>query len=139
MGAWSEDNFGNDAACDWIGDFLENPSLTAVQKAINKVLNTKGYLESDAACNCLAACEIVARLQGQWGIQNVYTENLDAWVEAHPMTIPDDLRAAADAAIEKILGSNSELLELWEEEGYNSAWHGVVDDLRSRIQGPAIA
>ena len=25
MGAWAEDTFGNDTACDWIGTFLEDP------------------------------------------------------------------------------------------------------------------
>lgn len=62
MGAWSEDTFGNDTACDWIGTFLDNPGLGSVLGAINAVQNSDDYLDSDEACDCLAACEVLARL-----------------------------------------------------------------------------
>jgi hypothetical protein len=67
MGAWSEDTFGNDNACDWIGSFLGEPGLPTVKSAIESVLHAEDYLDSDEACDCLAACEVIARLQGKWG------------------------------------------------------------------------
>jgi hypothetical protein len=70
MGAWAEDTFGNDTACDWIGTFLEDPELPTVKAAIGTVLDTDGYLDSDQACDCLAACEVIARLEGKWGLRN---------------------------------------------------------------------
>lgn len=76
MGAWAEDTFGNDTSCDWIGAFLENPGLEVVTEAINAVLNTGDYLDSDDACDCLAACEVLARLQGRWGVRNAYRKSL---------------------------------------------------------------
>lgn len=135
MGAWAEDTFGNDTACDWVGSFLDDPGLPAVKSAIDTVLESDDYLDSDEACDCLAACEVLARLQGKWGLRNSYSEDLDAWIEANPQPVPDDLKAAADAAIERILGEDSELPELWDEEGRNEAWHSAIDDLRARIRG----
>jgi len=135
MGAWAEDTFGNDTACDWVGTFLDDPGLPAVKAAIETVLETDEYLDSDEACDCLAACELIARLQGKWGLRNAYSEELDKWIEANPTNVPDDLKAAADSAIERILGSDSELPELWDEGGRNEDWHKAIDDLRERIKG----
>lgn len=135
MGAWSEDTFGNDSACDWVGTFLSRPGLAAVKEAIDTVVNTEDYLDSNEACNCLAACEVIARLQGKWGLRNSYSEDLDAWVEANPIEVPDVLKSDADAAICKILAPNSELPELWDDGGRNDEWHDAIDDLHSRIRG----
>ena len=135
MGAWAEDTFGNDTACDWLGGFLENPGLPAVKSAIQAVLESDDYVDSDEACDCLAACEVIARLQGKWGLRNAYSDELDQWIQANPTAVPADLKIAADAAIERILGSESELPELWDEGGRNDVWHNAIDDLRVRIQG----
>ena len=132
MGAWSNDTFGNDTACDWIGTFLDEPGLPTVKSAIETVLSTD--LDSDEACDCLAACEVIARLRGKWGVRDAYSEDLDKWVEANPIDVPKDLKAAADSAIERILGPDSELVELWDEDGRNEDWHKVIDDLRERIR-----
>src|SRR5262249_50232690 len=135
MGAWSEHTFGNDRACDWAGSFIDNPGLEMVREAIDAVLGAEDYFDSDEACDCLAACEVIARLQGRWGLRNAYSEDVDRWVEANSMTVPDNLKAAADSAIERILGSKSELPELWDEGGRNEKWHGAIDDLRKRVKG----
>ncbi len=135
MGAWSEDTFGNDTACDWAGTFLDNPGLEAVREAIEAVLASEDYLDNGEACDCLAACEVIARWQGRWGLRDAYSEELDRWVEANPTTVPESLKAAAASAIEKILGPNSELPELWDEGGRNDQWHRAMDDLRDRVKG----
>ena len=93
--------------------------MPAVKTAIGTVLDTDDYLHSDEACHCLAACEVIARLEGKWGLGKAYSEDLDKWVEANPTAVPDDLKTAADAAIERILGPSSELPELWDEGGRN--------------------
>jgi hypothetical protein len=135
MGAWSEDTFGNDTACDWVGDFLATPGLTPLREAIDAVLASDEYLDGDEACDCLAGCEVIARSQGRWGLRVSYTEALDSWILNNPLAIPDDLKEAADAAIARILAPNSELLELWDEDGRNDAWHDAVEDLRQRVKG----
>jgi len=135
MGAWSEDTFGNDTTCDWIGTFLDDPGLPAVRSAIEAVLKADDYLDSDEACECLGACEVIARLQGKYGERNAYSADLDKWIEDNPTVVPDDLKVAADSAIERILGPDSELPELWDEGGRSENWHKAIDDLRQRIRG----
>lgn len=135
MGTWSEDTFGNDTACDWIGSFLNDPGLEAIEDVIDNVLATEDdYLDSDEACECLAACEVLARWQGQWGIRNSYSVELDRWIEQNPTPVPRALKVAADSAIERILGPDSELPALWDEGGRNEKWNAVIDDLRRRIK-----
>jgi hypothetical protein len=137
MGAWAEDTFGNDTACDWVGSFLEEPSLEAVSDAIEAVtdVDMDDFLDSDEASECLAACEVLARLQGKWGVCDAYSEDLDNWIKNNPQRVPDKLKKAADKAIARILGPESELVELWDEGGRNKKWHAAVDDLRVRVQG----
>ena len=114
---------------------MDDPGLDAVNAAITAVLSTEEYLDSDEASECLAACEVIARLQGKWGVRNAYSEDLDKWVEENPTQIPQDLKDAADAAIERILGPDSELPELWDDGGRNVKWHKAIDDLRIRVRG----
>jgi hypothetical protein len=135
MGAWSEDTFGNDKACDWAGSFLSKPGLEAVREAIDAVVDAEDSVEAGEACKALAACEVIARWQGRWGVRDAYSEDLDRWVEANPMTVPKDLKEAAESAMQKILGPNSELQELWDEPERSEKWHEVMEDLRERVRG----
>ncbi len=135
MGAWAENTFGNDTSCDWIVSFLSNPGLGAVTSAIEAVVGFDGYLDGRRADQCLAACEVIARLQGKWGVRNSFSEDLDTWVESNPTDVPNELKALADAAIERILGPDSELPQLWDGASRNDDWHNVIDDLRARVSG----
>ena len=135
MGAWSEDAFGNDTACDWAGDFAENPGLDLVKTAIDNVLKAEDYLDSDDACECLAACEVIARLRGNWGLRSAYSDSIDKWVDSTDIVLSEDLINHAKKAIERILGENSELKELWDEDGKNEKWHSEMSDLSSRTFG----
>lgn len=135
MGAWSEETFGNDRACDWVGEFLSDPSLVAVREAVELVCDNDDYLESDEAQDCLAACEVIARLQGKWGVRDSYSEDLDQWIEDNPTAVPEELKDLASAAIDRILGPESELQQLWDEGDGYEAWHAAVEGLRERVGG----
>lgn len=132
MGAWAADTFGNDTACDWSCDLEDEDDLTFVEETLETVIEEDDYLDSDEACEALAACEVIARLKGNWGVRNAYTEPVDAWVQAHPLKPSAELIALAIAAIERILGEESELRELWEETG-DQEWFEAVKDLRRRV------
>ena len=93
------------------------------------------YLDSDVACEALAAAEVVARLRGNWGVRDSYTEAIDAWVEAHPGEPSPDLIARAVAAINRIVTEPSELLELWSESEDDSNWRQSVEELKKRVAG----
>ena len=133
MGAWGELAFDNDRANDWAYDLEEAGDLAPVVAALTEVESVgSGYLEVDASSAALAACEALARLQGRPAYTNAYTEKVDRWVAAHPQAVPPALINRGSSAIDRILGQNSELRELWEESD-TAAWLAGVADLRSRL------
>lgn len=135
MGAWGHRAFDNDTANDWAYDLKEVSDLSLVESAFVELeVVGKDYLDQDIACNALGACEVLARLQGQSGYTNAYTEKVDQWVAAHKITPSAALLKRASAAIDRILGANSELRELWYEGDEGDTWRKSVEDLRLRIK-----
>lgn len=133
MGAWGHDTFHNDTACDFTSELTEATDLGVVEGALNGVLESdEDYLDSDEACEALAACEVLARLQGRWGVRDAYSEELDAWIVAHPQTPPKALLDRAVKTIDRICGEKSELPELWEGQ---DVWVKAIADLRARVVG----
>jgi len=133
MGAWGVRAFDNDDANDWAYELDGVSDLSLVESAFDDVDATgSSYLDQTPACNALAACEILARLRGRAGYTNAYTEKVDQWVAAHRIDPPTALIARGQAAIDRILGPESELRDVWEEGG-DEEWRVAVDDLRSRM------
>jgi len=133
MGAWGELAFDNDTSNDWAYGLEEVNNLTLVESALAE-LEAIGaeYLDSNVACNALAACEVLARLRGNFGYRNEYTEKVDDWVTEHPTQSEKALLQRAQQAIQRILSQNSELRDLW-EEGDDDSWRKSVEDLRQRL------
>jgi hypothetical protein len=133
MGTWGFDTFDNDTAGDWAYGLEGAADLSYVRSALERVLAAGDeYLDVDEACEGLAACEVVARLKGNWGARNAYTEIVDGWVESHDIAPPAELIDQAVAVIKRVLAADSELRELWEEEDAGE-WLAAVADLHSRI------
>ncbi len=136
MGAWGANSFDNDTANDWAYGLEDVDDLSLLSAAITAVLTVgANYLDADEACEAIAACEVIARLKGNWGERDAYTEKVDSWVEAHPIQPPGPLVEQAVQAINRILAPKSELMELWDEGGRNEEWHAKMDDLRARVAG----
>ena len=134
MGAWGTGIFDNDTACDWAYDLKETSDLSLIESALDKVLKVGAeYLYASEAVEALAAAETAARLKGNWGVRNSYTEKMDKWVETTRLTPPQALIDKALRGIERVLSGPSELLELWGEvEGF-IAWEESVKDLSKRL------
>lgn len=133
MGAWGELAFDNDTANDWAYDLEELDDLSLVEAAFDELEEVgSDYLDQDIACPALAACEVIARLRGHAGYKNAYTEKVDEWVAANKIVPPPALIKRAVAAIDRVLGAESELRELW-EDGDASTWHEAMADLRRRV------
>jgi hypothetical protein len=133
MGTWGFDTFDNDTAGDWAYGLEGAADLSYVQATLEQALAAgDDYLDVDEAVEGLAACEVVARLKGNWGARNAYTEIVDGWVESHDIAPPAELIDQAAAVIKRVLAADSELRELWEEEDAGE-WLTVVADLHSRI------
>ena len=133
MGAWGVLAFDNDDANDWAYGLDDIDDLSLVESAFKAVEEAGDYLEAPDACNALAACEVLARLKGNPGYRNSYTEKVDEWVERHPGKPSDRLLTRASSVIDRILGK-SELRELW-EEGDAADWLRCVEELRGRLRG----
>jgi hypothetical protein len=136
MGAWGANSFDNDTANDWAYGLEDVEDLSLVSAAITAVLTVgTDYLDAGFACEAIAACEVIARLKGNWGERDAYTEEVDSWVAAHPIQPPRLLVDQALQSIDRILAPKSELMELWDEGGRNEEWHAKMDDLRARVAG----
>jgi uncharacterized protein DUF4259 len=133
MGTWGVLAFDNDNADDWAYDLDGLDDMSLVESAFDELEAVgSAYLDQHIACNTLAACEVIARLRGRPGYTNAYTEKVDRWVAAHRIDPAPELINRGTAAIARILGSNSELLQLWEDADAEP-WRAAVADLRSRL------
>ncbi|MCO5401719.1 DUF4259 domain-containing protein [Ralstonia soli] len=70
------------------------------------------YLEAPEATQAIAAAEVVARLQGNWGVRNAYSEVLDNCVERTRIVPPTAIVHKARLALDRVMSEPSELLEL---------------------------
>lgn len=134
MGTWAIDALGNDDACDWAYGLDECDDLSFVEETLDQVLSEgTEYLESPDACEALAAIEVIARLQGNSGEKNAYSESIDAWVEKTKLVPTKALAAKAHTVIDRILANESELKELWQESEEFDAWQASVKNLAARV------
>lgn len=131
MGAWDYDTFDNDDACDWTAELEGATDLSPVQEALDAALEDD-YIEADVGSAALAACEVIARLKGNWGKRDSYTEDVDKWVEANPQTPPQELVDTALKVIDLVRSESSELVEIWEDADA-SDWLKAVENLRGRV------
>jgi len=133
MGTWAVDSFGNDAACDWGYGLEEAEDLGYIRQTIEKFMSGDGNEEEAGPEEVIAAVEVVARLKGNFGERNAYTETMDTWVEQHPQLPPADLVKLCVAALDRIMKPGSEIYELWRESDEFEAWKDSVTDLKSRV------
>ena len=134
MGTWAVDSFGNDDACDWTYELEKVNDLSPVEDALNAVINAgEEGVESSEAAEAIAAIEVIARLQGNWGKRSAYSERVDDWVETNKIQPSTSLAQKAYIVIERILAEDSELKELWQESEDYEAWLDSVADLKNRI------
>ena len=135
MGTWGPGIFDNDKAADWALGVAESTDISLVEATIEKALEESNeYLNASIAMEALAAIEVVARLAGNWGERNEHTSPADKWVEANTFEISDSLLDNCKIAIDRIIGSNSELNDNWQgQKDYYAQWKQAVIDLKKRI------
>ena len=134
MGTWAVDAFGNDDAADWAYELEEAEDLRPIEEAITEVLTVGDeYLEAPEGAVALAAIEVLARLIGNPGEKNSYTEAADKWVANVSAKPSAELINRAHAAIARILAENSELKELWQDSEEYEDWLASVNELRTRV------
>ncbi|MDB6195768.1 DUF4259 domain-containing protein [Vibrio parahaemolyticus] len=138
MGAWSEDNFGNDSASDWIWELEKSKGVNTLLSPIQSVLNENDYLEVDICSEALAASEVIAA-----AITNDHTllpdearswlNRKQGWLIGRKPQVTAEHAKQALRAVQKVL-SNSELQELWEEDGVNEKWRAIQNNLIAKLE-----
>lgn len=136
MGAWAHTPFGNDTAGDWAYELSDAEGTSAIEAALDRVLDTAGdYLEAPEAEEAIAAIEVLARLLGQGTEPAELPDSVAAWITQHPGAASPALRDKASRAIQRILGEESELADLWDEGGDDNAWRDNLAALQRAMNG----
>lgn len=134
MGAWATGSFDNDDATDWIATLMEHGDMGFVHETIADLLAVDGYIEASQAACALAAIETLAAALGRPTPVAQANENLAHWLAgSHPIADPT-MTADALVAIDRIMGRQSELCELWKESASFDEWQSRVATLRGRLQ-----
>jgi len=134
MGAWGTDTFDNDTACDFASEVAEMRDLTKLEATIDRVIQAgDSYLEAPDGEEGLAAADIIARLKGNFGVRNAYTEPIDAWAAQCKLSPDTALVEKARRAVARIQTEPSELLELWSESEEAAAWKASLQALANRV------
>jgi hypothetical protein len=132
MGAWSHEPFGNDDANDWAYGLEKSKDLGPIESALDKVLESEGYLEASEASEAVGAVEVIAKLLGRGTQTDAYTEKIDEWVNTVGLKPSSSLLAKASRTLDRILSDDSELRELWQEEGTGD-WENSIANLKKAI------
>jgi Domain of unknown function (DUF4259) len=120
MGSWGEGVLENDAALDWLGDLEDQPMLETVTIA----LSTAGGVAREDE-EALVAAELVAAALGRSSEERLRT------LAASLPGLSDHAGLAAQV-VDRV-AQDSDLTDLWTEDGPNPEWERVLADLRSRL------
>jgi hypothetical protein len=108
--------------------------ITLIEGTLDRALAVGGeYLEAPDAEEALAAAEAVARMLGNFGVRNDYTETMDAWVSYINRRPPEELVAKAQQIVARIQQPPSELLQRWSESDKSEVWSRSLADLTRRL------
>ncbi|MER8047164.1 DUF4259 domain-containing protein [Streptomyces sp. NPDC094032] len=129
MGTWDIGPFDNDSAADFsyrVDEAAADDKAAVLLVAFREVTeNEDDFLDSDFAVEAVAAAALVAaQCPGGDPVTTSYGPK-----EAIP-PLPATLRPLAVAALDRVLGEDSELRELWEESG-GEEWKAGVLRLRA--------
>jgi hypothetical protein len=125
MGAWGTGIFENDDAMDFIGDLVDGEASLDDALALGDE-----YVEAPDASIALAAAEVVAALAGR--PSPALPKEAHDWLAAQGDLQQSALVSRALQAVDRAVSDESELVELWDEEGEDE-WREPVADLRARL------
>lgn len=143
MSIWGIHPVENDDAADWIGEFLEEPSILTLNDAFDDVLGAdeEDYLEITECANAVAASAIVAELFGQGAGTRILDEDELATLSLMAQKLTRGARislvAQAIQSTERVAQDldQSELLQLMNESAsMRLPWFKQMNGLLKRLQ-----
>ena len=133
MGAWGLGSFDNDEAADWLAELTDQHDLAFVGETIAEVLAVDGYVEAPQASRALAAMETLAAALGQPTPVALTNDELSDWLARERPRADATMVGDAVAAIDRVMGADSELRELWEKSAAYREWQVGVAALREQL------
>ncbi|SBT44867.1 DUF4259 domain-containing protein [Micromonospora auratinigra] len=135
MGTWAAGPFDNDTAADWCGaldDAAPRERPVLVEQALRVVVDDAGYLDSDLGVEAVAAAAVLAaHLPGASPVNSAYAP--DFLTGGVRLELPERLRPLAVRALDRVVGEESELAELWVEAGEPNKFLVEVAGLRTLL------
>jgi Domain of unknown function (DUF4259) len=125
MGAWNSGSFGNDTALDFADEVGGLDDLTRVLDAVGQ---SEGWIDSDLACEAVAAADMIAALTGRPApdLPRDIAERLEGFGAPDPAVL-----AGARQVVGRVR-DGSGLAELW-REAEDESWLVSLDDLLARL------
>ena len=131
MAAWAPGPFDNDEAADFVEDLTEAPDWRTVTALLEHVCGLTGYLEEPEGEMVVAAAAIVASCVGTGSVLPDTHAELTIALGAPP----DGAANLARKALARVVGTASELDELWQEGEDHDAWLTQIAGLQSLLGG----
>ena len=133
MGAWGEKTFEDDTSLDLIDEWIaaENPEDT-IGEAIRVAL-ADDYLEYDGGHVISVAAAILDYVINDQ-VVDAEVEGMDIWLQTLSRDRLAAMRQDVVLGIDKLLGDESELNELWaESEKLYPAWRKILESRKARF------
>lgn len=125
MGTWGDGPFDDDGASDWVWELEEATDWGVVGVALHGAADVgpDDYLEAPDGQIAWAAAAVVAAVDD--ATISVPGE-VSRWLARYAEARPREMRVLGLQAVQRVLGTNSELVELWREAGEEDAWRANV-------------
>jgi hypothetical protein len=119
---------------DFIGNLADHPENadSVLREALETAAHMGGYLDASEGSDALAAAGIVAIAAGGSPLQP--EAPVDEYARKISRRVPNGLAPLAIEAIDRVLGDESELRELWEEQDAVDEWRVEPDAVRHHLE-----
>lgn len=136
MGTWDVGVFDNDAAADLLSALDEaapTEALDLLHQALASAVAGRGYLDVDDGQAAVAAAAVVAaqRLRGA----RLDLSTVPPWLAEGGLDVPQQFDGLALAALDRVVGENSELRGLWGDGEQLQGFLATLAPLRAALAG----
>ena len=134
MGAWGFGIFDDDAALDFIYE-LENSGdeIAEAMAELFQAVNSADYIDSDEGAAVIVCSAIIDAAINNTEYEYLSNEHEDILAFAKNSKL-SELKNSAHSALEKVLGENSEVNELWSETEDYDSWKNTVASIKERLK-----
>ncbi|CAM4008609.1 DUF4259 domain-containing protein [Deinococcus marmoris] len=123
----------NEAGAAFADEVVQDGAF-ALAEAFDVALDPDtAFLAAEEGHRTLAAAEILAAVLDS-ETQNIVSARLRSWVQEADALDLAPLRDVARDAVERVLGPDSELPDLWADSAESDEWLNGVQTLRARLE-----